>query len=196
MSAELPSLGPRAVLAVIDVQRLFAEDTGWRVAGLPGIVPNVLRLARRPERAILTRFIPPPSADHAPPAWRPFYRRWAGIVDLPPEMHDLIRPIAALSPPAEVCDKTTFSAFESGPFAASLRRREADTLVLAGVETDACVYATAMSAIDRNFRVVVAADAVASGSTAAHAAVLGETLTRLSPTVLVASTDEILAAWD
>ncbi len=188
--------GPGARLVVVDMQRMFVEDTPWRVLGAGDIAANLLRLARhRPERTLCSRFITPRNPDDAPPAWRAFYRRWPAVTleRMPAAMLDLAPPLAELA--AEVCDKTTFSCFGSGPFGDLLRRRGADTLILAGVETDSCVLATALSAIDRGFEVVIAVDAVASASPAAHAAVLDVLLPRLDPLVRLATTDNILAAW-
>jgi nicotinamidase-related amidase len=55
--------------------------------------------------------------------------------------------------------------------------------------------ATAFAAVDRGLRVVVAADAVASASPAAHAAVLDEVLPRLDRQIELAPADRVLAAW-
>ena len=40
----------------------------------------------------------------------------------------------------------------------------ADTLIFTGVETDVCVLATAIGAIDRGYRTILISDAMASGS--------------------------------
>jgi nicotinamidase-related amidase len=52
-----------------------------------------------------------------------------------------------------------------------------------------------LDAVDRGYRVVVAADAVTSGSLAAHAVVLDTVLPRFDQQVDVAGVDQILAAW-
>ena len=44
MTSELASLGPDTVHVVVDMQRLFDEDTGWRVPTLSSIVPPIARL--------------------------------------------------------------------------------------------------------------------------------------------------------
>ena len=196
--ADLPPLGPGAVLAVVDMQRLFAEDTAWRVPGFADILPLVARLAAaRPERTLFTRFLTPASAEAAPGSWRRFYRHWPTVTldRMDKGLLDLVPPLAALAPPGALCDKTTYSPFASGGFAGALARLRADTLVLAGVETDVCVLATAFAAVDRGLRVVVAADAVASASPAAHAAVLGEVLPRLDRQIEVTTAERVLAAW-
>jgi nicotinamidase-related amidase len=192
------ALGPNAVLAVIDMQRLFAEETAWYVPTAADILPNVLRLARhRPDRVLFTRFLTPGRAEDAAGAWAAFYRRWPSVTldRLEAGMTDLVPALAPLIPPGEIHDKTTFSAFESGTFADSLERRGADTLILAGAETDQCVLATALTAVDRGYRVVVAGDAVTSQSLPAHRAMVETVFPRLAPLVRSAATDAILEGW-
>ena len=192
------ALGRKAVLAVIDMQRLFAEKTAWQVPAAIDVLPNVLRLAgRHPDRVLFTRFMTPARPEDAPGAWAAFYRRWPSVTrdQLAPDMLGLVPALAALVPPGEVCDKTTFSGFDSGTLADSVGSRGADTLILAGAETDQCVLATALSAVDRGYRVVIAKDAVASQSPAAHRAMLEAVFPRMAPLVQVAATDAILAAW-
>ena len=43
MSAALAPIGADAVHVVVDMQRLFAEDTGWRVPTIEAILPNIYR---------------------------------------------------------------------------------------------------------------------------------------------------------
>jgi len=114
---------------------------------------------------------------------------------MPAAMLDLMPELAALARPGTIVDKTTFSALADGPLPGLLKARGIDTLVLAGVETDVCVLATLLDAVDRGYRVVVTADAVTSGSLAAHAAVLDSVLPRYDQQVDVARVDRILAAW-
>jgi nicotinamidase-related amidase len=194
----LEPLGAAAALVVVDMQRLFAEETEWQVASLPAIVPAVRRLIdARPEAALFTRFVTPPTADHANGRWRRYYRRWSTVTldRMPAGMLDLMPEFAALARPGTVLDKTTFSSLADGPLAGLLKARGIDTLVLAGAETDVCVLATVLDAVDRGYRVVVAADAVTSGSLAAHAVVLDSVLPRFDQQVDVASVDQILAVW-
>ena len=94
-----------------------------------------------------------------------------------------------------LADKQTYSLFNDGPAAVALARARADTLVFSGVETDVCVLASVLDAVDRGYRVLVAADAVASSREDGHEAVLRHVYARLDPQVEIASTDAILAAW-
>jgi isochorismate hydrolase len=64
-----------------------------------------------------------------------------------------------------VYDKVEFSCFGCDDFDAALgRAKERDQLLLCGMETHICVMQTALSALERNFAVHVAADAVGSRS--------------------------------
>src|SRR5262249_24235689 len=61
-----------------------------------------------------------------------------------------------------VLDKAGYSAFEGTDLDLQLRARGIKTVIMAGVITYACVLATAFSAFDRDFDVVLATDAVGS----------------------------------
>ena len=192
------SFGSGAVHVAVDMQRVFAEATPWRVAGFDAVLPNVLRLARHaPEHTILTRFITPRSTAAARGAWRGYYERWGEMTldKMPRAMLDAVAPLAALSPPAMTIDKRTYSAFASRPFLAALRRLGADTLILSGVETDVCVLATAYDAVDRGLRVAIATDAVTSFSLDAHRAMLDRVYPRIPEQVNLMTTKTIIDSW-
>jgi nicotinamidase-related amidase len=192
----LEPLGPRTVHLAVDLQRLFLEPSSpWHAPALASVMPRVEALARALP-TLFTRFIPAASADKAPGRWRRYYERWPDVTleRLDPAMLDLAAPLAALAGPGRVVDKATYSLFESGPAAAALEALGPDTLVLSGGETDVCVLATCLSAVDRGYRVVLATDAVASLSPTSHAAVLGEVLGRYPEQVETATTAEIVAA--
>jgi nicotinamidase-related amidase len=61
-----------------------------------------------------------------------------------------------------ILDKTGYSAFEGTGLEQQLRERKIKTVIMAGVVTYACVLATAFSAFDRGFDVILATDAVGS----------------------------------
>jgi nicotinamidase-related amidase len=98
-------------------------------------------------------------------------------------------------PPAEVIDKATFSAFASPDFVALLSRRDVETLVLSGVETDVCVLATALDAVDRGLHVMLATDGLTSWSEAGHRAALEAIYPRFDQQVDIATVATIMAAW-
>lgn len=194
----LPALGARTTVVVVDMQAVFSARTAWHVPKLSRIIPRVTRLAlHRPDRTILTRFITPITVAAAKGAWRRYYRHWSSVTleRMKPEQLELIGPLAKLAGQMEVCEKTTFSAFESRDFVRAIARRRTDTIVIAGIETEVCVLATALAGVDRGLHVVVASDAVASSSAEAHAAVFDVILPRFVEQIHVAPVRQILAAW-
>lgn len=68
--------------------------------------------------------------------------------------------------------------------------------MISGAETDVCVLATVLGAIDRGFRVVVAADALCGSHDQTHDAVLTFYRERLRHQVELAVVDEIIDAWE
>jgi nicotinamidase-related amidase len=58
--------------------------------------------------------------------------------------------------------KKRYSAFYATDLEFLLQRRNVDTLILAGINTTTCVLCTAFEATNRDFRVVIASDAVDS----------------------------------
>jgi len=197
-SAALRSLGPRTLHVVVDMQRVFAEATDWQVPTIGDVVEPILALVRtHPSQTLFTRFVTPATAESAPGDWQRFYARWRSVVGdrMDRAMFDVIEPLAAFVPPAEVIDKSTYSSFADADFTASLARRDIDTLLLSGVETDVCVLATAVDAVDRGFRVVLAADAMTSLSVAGHRAALDAIYPRFDQQIEISTTTAILAAW-
>jgi nicotinamidase-related amidase len=190
-------LGRSALHLVIDMQVIFDSHPEWGMADLRRILPQVLRLTKaRPDQTYCTRFIPAHRAEDAIGIWQRYYRHWQsatldqagwGAVELVPELAAL--PIAGL------IDKPGFSAHSSPDLAPLLKQREIDTLVLSGVETDVCVWASVMTAIDQGLRVVIASDAVASGDLQGHEAILHLAAERFGLQIDLASVDEILAGW-
>jgi len=196
--ANLPTLGAHAVHVAVDVQRLFTEPPGWRVPGMALIVPRIAELTRaKPGRTLFTRFTVPRRAEEAPGNWRHFYDHWSAFTGaaLPPDLVGLVDELAALADEASTIDKPTYSAFEAPAFSERLARFGADTIIFTGVETDICVLGTLLTAVDRGFRVIAVADALASSSPAAHEATLRHILPRFDQQVEIATTAAVLAAW-
>jgi nicotinamidase-related amidase len=75
-----------------------------------------------------------------------------------PRLIDLVPPLAALAPPTEVIDKRVYSPFSEPKLSDLLRRRRIDGLVITGAETDVCVLAAVLDAVDLGYRVVLATD--------------------------------------
>jgi len=196
--AEL-QLGPSALHLAIDMQRLFAEPGPWGVPWLPKVLPNIVEIAQRhPERTVMTRFMPPREPEDMPGAWRDYYRHWRAMTrnELDERLLDLVEPLRRLAPPARICDKSTYSAFGHRGLGQWLRERGTDTLIVSGGETDVCVLATVVAAIDRGFRVVLPTDALCSVSDGTHDAMLLLFRERFSHQIVTASTEQVVNAWD
>lgn len=193
----MPELA-RAMHVVIDMQHLFAEHPDWAVQDIGRIRKEVTWLAEhKPGRTFWTRFIPAQNAEAAKGSWQKYYEAWptatldgggAALVDLLPEHR-------TLAGKAQIFDKDTFSAFGNEKFASALTAAGIDTLILSGVETEVCVWATALDAIDAGFFVVLARDALTSGSVEAHQATLDLIAPRFAPQVAIMNHAELEAAW-
>jgi nicotinamidase-related amidase len=191
-------LGPRAVHLCVDMQTLFAERTGWHVPWLERVLPAVTRLAEaRRGQTVFTRFVPPERPEEAVGAWRRYYEHWRNMTGerLNPRLIELVPPLVVLAPPAIVIDKTHYSPFKEAAFLRTLGRLKADALVISGGETDVCVLAAVMDAVDAGYRVVLAEDALCSASDESHDAMLRHFGARFSQQIEVASTEEILTGW-
>jgi nicotinamidase-related amidase len=187
-----------AAFVAIDMQRLFAEPGPWHVPWLGRVLPQVVELAaRHPDRTVFTRFIPPREPGDMPGAWRDYYQRWQAMTleQLDPRLLELVEPLARLSPPAALCDKLTYSAFSNPKLRPWLVRHGIETLIVAGGETDVCVLATVMSAVDLGYRVLLASDALCSVDDSTHDALMLLYNRRYSEQVRTATTAEILSAW-
>lgn len=191
-------LGDGALHLCVDMQRLFAEDTDWHTPWMARVLPNVERIVRHdPARTLFTRFVPPHESAEAEGTWRRYYERWHSMTlkELAPEMVDVVEPLRGFVPPAETFDKATYAPWIHGDLDARLKRRGVDTLVVTGGETDVCVLATVLGAVDRGYRVVVVEDALCSASDETHDALLLLYRSRYGVQVETASTDEVLEAW-
>ena len=194
----LGRLGSDTVHVAVDMQRLFAEDTGWQVPGLADILPNVRRLVgHRPGRTLYPCFITPSSTSAARGVWQSYYRRWPQMTDgrLSPDKLELVAELAGLAPASARIMKEGFSSYSGPGFAPALERLGARAIVVSGVETDICVLGTAVDAVDQGLRVVIAVDAVTSSSLSAHRAALEHIYPRHDPMIELATTEAILAAW-
>lgn len=198
MPQQLRPLGPDTVLLVIDMQRMFAEETAWQVPDMDRLIGPILAMHEAHAAAtVFTRFMTPRTPAEAPGESSRYYERWRDMTldAMDPAMLDLVPALAARVPPGQVIEKRSYGGFDTPAFVQALRRRHASSLVLAGVETEVCVLSTAMQAMDRAWRVVVVEDAVASSTPRSHRAALELMRTRFSCQIDIAAAGEVLAAW-
>jgi ureidoacrylate peracid hydrolase len=160
-------------LIVVDMQNDFCSPEGYyakqgaNVQDFDAVIAPVGRLVARSRQhgatIVFTRLLYPPGrAMEDRHALRP--RRWTSTgARLVPgtwgaEVVDALRP----QPTDIVVDKAGYSAFEGTDLDHILRVRGIRTVLMTGVVSYACVLATAFSAFDKDFDVLMVADAVAS----------------------------------
>jgi nicotinamidase-related amidase len=93
-----------------------------------------------------------------------------------------------------VVRKVRVGAFSTTDLDAQLRARGVDTLVLAGVSTSGVVLSTTRDAYDRDYRLLVLADACADPDAEVHDVLIRQVLARQADVVEVARLDDLLAA--
>ncbi|MCO4319611.1 cysteine hydrolase [Phyllobacterium sp. 21LDTY02-6] len=191
-------IGEQSAHVCVDMQGLFRGGSPWAMAWFDRVMPNVRALvSHAPARTFFTRFIPPNEPLEAGGAWSRYYSKWPEMTldRLDRKLVDVVPELAAYAPPAKMIDKYVYSPWFSGELVASLKTSRINTLIISGGETDVCVLATVMGAIDIGYRVVIVTDAVCSSSDPAHDAMQLFYGQRLSQQVETAETEEILGGW-
>ena len=148
-------LTPKTVHLCLDMQRIFSPEGPWATPWMERVLPVVTSIASRyPERTVFTRFLTPREPTDMPGMWQRYYSRWQQTTRdrIDPALLELVSPLARLSPPATVIDKSRFSGFAEPQLYAHLQARDADGLVITGSETDVCVLGTVLAAVDIGYR--------------------------------------------
>ena len=192
------AISPTAVHLCVDMQRMFVEDTDWRTPWAERVLPIIVRLCEaKAERTGFTRFIPAARPGEGRGTWRGYWERWSSMTleTLGGEMVDLALPLQRFVPPGRLIDKRVYSPWIGTDLDAVLRRSGVDTLVVSGAETDVCVLASVLGAVDFGYRVVVVTDALCSSSDESHDRAMALYHTRYGQQVETAECLEILDAW-
>ncbi len=200
MSGSLKSglLGEGTLHLCVDMQEMFAQSTPWHTPWMKRVIPKVAAIAEAHASAtIFTRFIPPAEPTDLPGAWREYYEQWPQMTrsQIDPHLLELVEPLRSMAPPAVVIDKPFFSPFHATRLAALIKERKAKTLVVTGAETDMCVLAAVLDAVDQGLKVVLPEDALCSSSDDMHEAVLSLYRNRFSVQIETSNTDEVLMRW-
>jgi nicotinamidase-related amidase len=191
-------LSPQTVHVCVDMQRLFAENTQWKTPWMARVLPKVVELASaHSNETVFTRFIPAARPGEGAGVWARYWDRWAELTleRLPEGLCDLVPELARFAPPALVVDKKVYSPWFNGRLHTELGRRSADTLVISGAETDVCVLATVLGAVDLGYRVIVATDAICSSSDDTHDALMTLYEQRYTQQVETVKVAALLDAW-
>ncbi|MBZ7927673.1 cysteine hydrolase (plasmid) [Ensifer adhaerens] len=181
----------------VDMQRMFEEETPWQAKWMSKIADQVTEVATRSaQHTIFTRFVPPTASQDMAGMWRTYYDKWPMMTAtrLEPGLIDLISPLQRLVPPARILDKRTYSPWLSGTLERLLIHDHVEEIVITGGETDVCVLATVLGAIDLGMHVVLLKDAVYSSADTTHDAALLLLGNRFSVQVEIATTEEWLMA--
>jgi nicotinamidase-related amidase len=191
-------LGENSVHICVDMQRLFEPGAPWAMPWIEKVLPLIVDLtSRHAERTVFTRFIPAANAEDAPGMWAAYYRRWANLTisQIDNGLLELVPALVRFAPPAKVIDKRVYSPWTEGALDMLLAGSGVNTLVITGGETDVCVLATVLGAIDRGFRLVLITDAICSSADPTHDALMELYRTRFSEQVEAVTMQEVLAAW-
>jgi nicotinamidase-related amidase len=162
------------------------------------VLPRIESLAAHaPAQTIFTRFIPPRTRDEAHGMWKVYYRKWERITRdrIESRFLQLVPELETYAPPAVVIDRMSYSVFAGGDLHSHLQRKHIDTLIVSGGETDVCVLATVLTAIDFGYRLIVAEDALCSSSDETHDALLGLYEERFDIQIEVGRPEQIKDLW-
>lgn len=187
-----------AVHLCIDMQNIFARGNIWETPWMERVLPAIAGICDRyTARTVFTRFITPVQAEDRPGRWQRYFTKWerATRSRLPPGQLDLVPGLARFAPPAAVIDKPGYSAFVGSPLAPFLREKGVDTVVVTGAETDVCVLATVLDAVDLGFRVVIVEDALCSSSDAGHDALMTMYRNRFAEQIELVRAEELPELW-
>lgn len=188
---------PTAVHLCVDMQRMFVEDTDWHTPWARRVLPVLVELcAHNPERTCFTRFVPARRPDEARGAWKTYWERWRSMTleEIEPDLLDIALPLQRFTPPGRILDKPGYSAWLGTDLHAALQRGGVDSLMISGAETDVCVLATVMGAVDLGYRVIVVEDGLCSSADRSHDDLLAFYHDRLSQ-VETAPSEEIQDGW-
>jgi nicotinamidase-related amidase len=94
-----------------------------------------------------------------------------------------------------VIDKPAYSAFTGSALASFLSDKGITTLVITGSETDVCVVATVLHAVDLGFRVVIVEDALCSSFDAGHDALMTLYRNRFAEQKELIKAEQLTSLW-
>lgn len=172
-----------AALIIIDVQRDFLDDGVMPVAGTSGVLPELARLASafratgRPICHVVRLYVPGgPDIDLLRRAQieggaRIVAPGSAGaelpveLLDVPLDTEALLRgELQQVGPREVIMFKPRWSAFHRTHLQEWLEQNACDTVVVAGCNLPNCPRATLFDASERDFRAVLASDAVSQAT--------------------------------
>src|ERR1700749_2819081 len=112
-----------------------------------------------------------------------------------PDLIGLVPDLMKFVPPAKIFDKHVYSPWIGSDLHVQLRDAAVDTLVITGGETDVCVLATMLGAIDWGFRVILVTDSLCSSADETHDAMMNIYLNRFGEQVETVTTGTLPESW-
>ncbi|MBI4223611.1 MAG: cysteine hydrolase [Deltaproteobacteria bacterium] len=138
------------VLIVVDVQNYFVNE---HTATLPAKIAKYLNEHSFPH-ILFTRTVNHPNSF--------FVKRlgWKKCFETPEiDIHETLLPFAKQ---AVIFDKATYSIFKYAPLLQFLRKNEIQKMSLCGIDTDACILASAYDGFDLGYEVSILSELTAS----------------------------------
>lgn len=148
-----PNLDTELALCIIDWQRFFVHPES------PGFIPETISLGSKLVSLVETFVsagLPVVATRHSNRIEKPnnFLKFYGRVIERQSEWFALADPLDNIKE-IHVFDKETYSVFENPAFVNFLFGNLIRTVILAGVQTDRCVLATAISGFDRGYEMVV-----------------------------------------
>ena len=169
------NLGTNTTLVIIDMQKLFLTEkkSPWSSSKLLSIIPNIEKLIKTmgKKNVIFTRFVPPKKWQDESGSWRTYYRLNKAVtrenIGNPPL--DIIDKLQKHVSKNSVVNRTkSSSVFAGKSFQTKIKRKATKFLIFAGIETDYCVLASVLDAMNRGYYVIVVSDACGSTARGGH----------------------------
>jgi nicotinamidase-related amidase len=179
------------------MQQIFLEPGPWYAEAGLALLPKIEQLVHaRNLPSVFTRFITPSRATEASGSWQTYYEFWHQVTkeEAGEEWLALHPTLQKFAKSENTFDKTTYDAFASGSLRSSIERAKPSALIFSGIETDVCVLATVLTAVDLGFRTIIARDAVTSSDLDSHNACFEFLFPRYSQQIEIATVAEILSA--
>ena len=110
-------------------------------------------------------------------------------------MLELVPALARFIPPASVIDKHVYSSWLETDLHQHLQEQGVTILIISGGETDVCILATVLGAVDLGYRVVLAKDTLCSSSDEVHDCAIDLYHQRYGFQVEPVETETILRHW-
>ena len=179
------------------MQQIFLEPGPWHAEAGLALLPRIEQLVHaRNLQTFFTRFITPSTASEAIGSWQTYYEFWhqVTIEKAGGKWLALYKSLQKFAHSENTFDKTTYDAFASGSFRSSIDRAKPSALIFSGIETDVCVLATVLTAVDLGIRTIIAKDAVTSSDLNSHKACFEFLFPRYSQQIEIATVAKILSA--